>query len=146
MDEPRTDAQSIPGKMLPPSFHQRILRYAVVGGLVMGVFTGLNWLLGHRFGKDVSFVLAYPPAVTLHFWLNKKWTFGCMRTDASRQISEYLLMVLVTFVVQAVVFKLLTAFTTLPGWAAAGAANAAQMIITFLVMQYRIFGRAPGSR
>jgi putative flippase GtrA len=119
------------------------VRYAVVGGLVMGVFTGLNWLFGHRYGKDVSFVLAYPPAVTLHFWLNKKWTFGCTRTDATRQVSEYLVMVLVTFAIQAIVFKLLTEFTTLPGWVAAGAANAAQMIITFLVMQYRIFGPTP---
>lgn len=118
----------------------------MVGVLVMGVFTSLNWIFGHRFGKDVSFVLAYPPAVTLHFLLNKKWTFGCTRTDATRQVSEYLVMVLVTFVIQAIVFKLLTAFTTLPGWAAAGAANAAQMTITFLVMQYRIFGRAPAPR
>jgi putative flippase GtrA len=127
--------------MTTPTLPQRLLRYAVVGGLVMGVFTGLNWLLGHWLGKDASFILAYPPAVTLHFWLNKKWTFGCVRTDATRQVSEYLVMVLVTFAIQAAVFKVLTATTNLPGWAAAGAANAAQMIITFLAMQYRIFGR-----
>jgi hypothetical protein len=52
-------------------------------------------------------------------------------------------MVLVTFPIQAIVFKLLTTFTALPGWEAACASSAAQMIITFLVMQYRIFGRAP---
>lgn len=129
--------------MTKPTLFQRLVRYGVVGGLVMGVFTGLNWLLGHWLSKDVSFVLAYPPAVTLHFWLNKTWTFGCVRTDSGRQVSEYLVMVLVTFVIQAAVFKALTATTNLPGWAAAGAANAAQMAITFLVMQYRIFGRAP---
>jgi len=123
----------------------RILRYGVVGGLVMVVFTGLNWLLGHRFGKDVSFILAYPPAVSLHFWLNKKWTFGCTRTDAGRQVSEYLVMVLVTFLIQAAVFWLLTTTTTLPGWAAAGAANAAQMAITFFVMQFRIFRKMPNA-
>jgi putative flippase GtrA len=121
----------------------RILRYGVVGGLVMAVFTGLNWLLGHWFGKDASFILAYPPAVSLHFWLNKKWTFGCTRTDAGRQVSEYLLMVLVTFLIQAAVFKILTSTTSLPGWAAAGAANAAQMAITFFVMQFRIFRKMP---
>jgi putative flippase GtrA len=118
------------------------MRYAVVGGLVMGVFTGLNWLLGHFFGKDVSFVLAYPPAVALHFWLNKKWTFGCTRTDAGRQVSEYLVMVLITFIIQAIVFKALTTTTSLPGWAAAGAANAAQMAITFFAMQFRVFRKA----
>jgi len=115
------------------------MRYAVVGAVVMAVFTGLNWLLGLRFGKDVSFVLAYPPAVGLHFWLNKRWTFGCRRSDARRQVSEYLIMVLVTFLIQAAVFGLLTRLTAMPGWCAAGGANAAQMAITFLAMQYRIF-------
>jgi putative flippase GtrA len=120
-------------------FLARIVRYGIVGLLVMGVFTGLNWLFGHWFGKDASFVLAYPPAVALHFWLNKKWTFGCARTDATRQVSEYLLMVAVTFLIQASVFKLLTMKTSLPGWAAAGAANGAQMVITFFAMQFGIF-------
>ncbi len=123
----------------------RILRYGVVGVVVMAVFTTLNWVLGHRFGKDASFVLAYPPAVALHFWLNKVWTFGCKRTDSTRQVSEYLLMVGVTFVVQAIVFKVLTATTTMPGWAAAGAANAAQMVITYVAMQYRIFRQVQGA-
>lgn len=128
--------------LLPP-FAERILRYAIVGVLVMGVFTGLNWLLGHRLGKDFSFILAYPPAVALHFWLNKKWTFGCVRTDAGRQVSEYFLMVVVTFLIQAAVFKVLTTSTSMPGWVAAGAANAAQMAITFFAMQLRIFRNLP---
>jgi putative flippase GtrA len=128
-----------------PTLKARIIRYGIVGGLVMGVFTGLNWVFGHYFGKDVSFILAYPPAVTLHFWLNKKWTFGCVRTDAARQVSEYLLMVGVTFLIQAAVFKLLTTTTTLPGWAAAGGANAAQMAITFFAMQFGIFRKVPAA-
>lgn len=122
---------------------RRILRYAVVGVTVMAVFTSLNWLLGLRFGKDLAFLLAYPPAVGLHFWLNKHWTFGCRRTDAKRQISEYVVMVAATFLVQAAVFGILTRLAALPGWIAAGIANAAQMLITFLAMQYRIFKPRP---
>jgi putative flippase GtrA len=52
-------------------------------------------------------------------------------------------MVGVTFLVQAAVFEALTRLTALPGWAAAGLANAAQMIITFVAMQYRIFKPSP---
>ncbi len=129
-------------RLIKSELLRRILRYGVVGVVVMGVFTTLNWALGHRFSKDASFILAYPPAVGLHFWLNKVWTFGCKRTDSARQVSEYLLMVVITFAVQAVVFKLLTATTSMPGWAAAGAANAAQMVITYVAMQYRIFKHA----
>jgi len=120
-----------------------MIRYVVVGVLVMVVFSGLNWLLGHRFGKDISFLLAYPPSLALHFWLSKTWTFGCERTDHARQVSEYVVMVIVTFVIQAAVFKLLTGLTSIPGWAAAAAANAAQMAITFIAMQFRIFTNAP---
>jgi putative flippase GtrA len=121
----------------------RLVRYAVVGVVVMAVFTGLNWALEHRFGNFTSFLIAYPPAVALHFWLNKTWTFGSKRTDSARQLSEYAVMVVVTFAIQAGVFKLLTSFTGIPGWAASGCANAAQMAITFAAMQFRIFRNAP---
>jgi putative flippase GtrA len=124
--------------MLKPELISKVLRFAVVGCVVMGVFMGLNWLLGHWCGRQVSFLIAYPPALALHFSLNKWWTFGCQRTD-SRQVGEYLLMVAVTFAIQWAVFTALSAWTPLPGWLAAGAANAAQMAVTFAVMQRRIF-------
>jgi putative flippase GtrA len=129
--------------MLNPALVRRILRFGVVGGVVMGVFMGLNWLLAPRIGKDAAFLAAYVPAVALHFCLNKWWTFGCARSDSGRQVGEYLVMVLVTFLIQAAVFKLLTHFTTLPSWLAAGAANAAQIAVTFFVMQRRIFAPVP---
>jgi putative flippase GtrA len=134
----RTDPVPLARLLQSEHFH-RLLRYALVGLLVLGVFTGLNWLFGRQFGKDLSFILAYPPAAALHFWLNKKWTFGCKRTDSSRQVSEYLVMALATFAVQALVFKALTAETNLPGWAAAMSASVAQMSITFVAMQFKIF-------
>ena len=140
MDAPAPDAAS-PSR--PPALPARILRFCAVGGLVMAVFTALNWLFGLRLGKDPSFLLAYPPAVALHFWLNKTWTFGCTRPDTGRQVSEYALMVFVTFVVQAAVFKAITMLSSAPGWLAAGAANAAQMIITFVAMHLRIFRQVP---
>jgi putative flippase GtrA len=124
----------------------RLARFGIVGVTVMVFFTGLNWLFGHWLGKDASFILAYPPAVGLHFWLNRTWTFASTRTDSARQVSEYLLMVFVTFLVQAAVFKGLTTATTIPGWAAAGISNLAQMLLTFLAMQFRVFrsARDPG--
>ncbi len=112
----------------------------------MGVFTGLNWLLAPMLGEDPAFLVAYVPAVALHFCLNKWWTFGCTRQDSGRQLGEYFAMVLVTFLIQAAVFKLLTHFTELPSWIAAGVANVAQMAVTFVAMQRRIFsGQAGGA-
>ena len=121
----------------------RLMRFGLVGATVMVFFSGLNWLFGLRLGKALSFLLAYPPALALHFYLNKRWTFGHRQAASARQVSEYIVMVLVTFAIQASVFKLLTTMTGIPGWAGAAAANAAQMAVTFVAMQFRIFRSVP---
>jgi putative flippase GtrA len=120
-------------------------RFAVVGLLVMGVFMALNGLFASYFSKSTAFNLSYPPALALHFWLNKTWTFGGSGGSTRRQVPEYLAMAAVTYLIQSAIFQILVRGTGIPGWLAAGCANAAQMIITFLVMQYRIFRRGPVS-
>jgi putative flippase GtrA len=124
---------------IKPELIRRLLRFAFVGGMVMAVFMGLNWLLGCWINPQVAFLLAYPPALALHYMLNKWWAFGCVRTDSTRQITEYLGMVAVTFVVQYGVFWLAHDRFGLVGWLSAGVANAAQMALTFVIMQRRVF-------
>ena len=121
----------------------RLARFAVVGGTVAASFMALNWLFERLVGKQAAFFLAYPPSVLLHFCLNKWWTFGCRGGDTRRQIGEYLVMVAVAFVIQWGVFKVLSTLTTWPGPLEAGLANVAQMALTFVVMQRRIFGARP---
>lgn len=128
--------------MFKPELILRVLRFAAVGVVVMAFFMGMNWLFGRVVHAQVAFLLAYPPAVMLHFCLSKWWTFGDRSTVSRRQVSEYILMVLVTFGLQWVVFTTVMMATRAPGWLAAGVANAVQMIVTFLVMQRRIFARA----
>jgi len=118
----------------------RLLRFAAVGVIVAGTFMGLNWLLGRGMGRQAAFLLSYPPALALHFCLNKWWTFDSQRTDTTRQVGEYLGMVAVTFLLQWAVFTALARWTQLPAWLEAGLANVAQMGVTFLFMQIRIFG------
>jgi putative flippase GtrA len=124
---------------LKPELIRRLVRFAVVGGTVMFFFMGLNWVLGRVISATAAFLLAYPPALALHYSLNKWWTFGCERTDVMRQVSEYLAMVAVTFVVQWAFFWLAHDQLGLAGWLAAGIANAAQMALTFVIMQRKVF-------
>lgn len=121
---------------------RRVFRFAVVGATVMFFFMGLNWLFGRWVGASMAFLLAYPPALILHYVLNKWWTFGCERTDTIRQVSEYLGMVLVTFIVQYVFFWIAHEKMGLAGWLSAGFANAAQMVLSFVIMQRRVFASA----
>jgi len=127
---------------LKPELIQRLIRFAVVGVIVMVFFMGLNWLFGRWWSPTTAFLVAYPPAVALHFCLNKWWTFGCARSDMGRQVTEYLVMVAVTFVVQYGFFWLAHNWCGLPGWVAAGVANAAQMALSFVIMQRKVFARA----
>lgn len=120
---------------------RRLVRFAIVGLTVMAFFMGLNAVLGHWFGAQAAFLISYVPALALHFTLNKFWTFGCRRTDAGRQLAEYLGMVAVTFVVQWCVFSFVHGTLGIRPWLAAGIANAAQMALSFVFMQVRIFGR-----
>jgi putative flippase GtrA len=132
--------------MLKSDLILKLLRFAAVGLAVMGVFMGLNWFLGHWLGEQVAFLCAYPPAVALHFFLNKRWTFADQRAASARQVGEYAVMVGVTFVIQWGVFTTLRTWTTWPGWLAAGAANVAQMAVSFLMMQVRVFAAGREAR
>lgn len=127
---------------IKPELVRRLVRFAVVGLVVMVFFMGLNWLFGRWAGATGAFLLAYPPALVLHYALNKWWTFGCARTDTARQVSEYLGMVAVTFVVQYGFFWLAHDRFGWPGWFSAGFANAAQMALSFVIMQRRVFAGA----
>jgi putative flippase GtrA len=110
---------------------------------VTGCFTALNWLFDHWLSKNTALFFAYPPTVLLHYTLHKWWTFGSRSETAPRQIGEYLVMVVVAFVIQWGVFQLLSRWTAWPGWVEAGLASLAQMSLTFAVMQRRIFGARP---
>lgn len=132
-------------QMINPILFKQLVRFAVVGGTVMVFFMALNWVLAPHLGTQGGFLAAYPPAVALHFALNKWWTFGSTRRDAGRQVAEYLAMVAVTFVIQWAVFSAMQAVTTLPSWFNAGVANAVQMGVTFGVMRWRVFAKGAAS-
>jgi putative flippase GtrA len=122
----------------------KLLRFATVGIAVMVVFMGLNWLFGRSMGAQAAFLCAYPPALLLHFLLNKLWTFEDRGKVSGRQVREYVFMVGVTFAIQWAAFTAVRAWTTWPAWAAAGLANVAQMAASFLLMQARVFAlRSP---
>lgn len=128
---------------ISPKLIRRVLRFGCVGLIVMLAFVGLNALFGRWWSGQVAFLVAYPVAVTIHFLLNKWWTFEAGGAGGTgRQVRDYVVMVAVTFMIQWGVFTGLTAWTTLAAWLAAGIANVVQMGITFVAMQRRVFAPA----
>lgn len=130
--------------MVSPSLSRKLVRFAIVGVVVTGSFMALNWCFGHWMGPDLAYLASYPLAVALHFALNKLWTFGDRGGVKSRQVSEYAVMMVTAFLIQTAVFKLLIHYTATPSWLASGLASVAQMALSFLYMQRRIFNLANG--
>ena len=120
----------------------RVLRFAIVGGGVTTVFMGLNWLFAPKLGAEGAYLAAYPLAVALHFCLNKWWTFEDQGTVKKKQAAQYLALMLVAFLIQTAVFKALLHYTSTASWLASGIATVAQMALSFLVMQRRVFAPA----
>lgn len=111
-------------------------------GLTVAVFfAGLNALFSRAFGfgPQVCFLLAYPPALALHFLLNKLWTFSDRTSTTHHQLGEYFFSVIVTFLVQWPAFLLLQKGLGLRGWVSAFGANLLQMSVSFALLRWRVF-------
>ncbi len=126
--------------MFKQEFILQVWRFALVGGVVTIFFMSLNWLLAPLLGEVGAYFVAYPWPVILHFCLNKWWTFRDQRAVEVFQVSKYLGMTLLAFVIQTAIFKLLLAFTEMPSWLASGLASAGQVVIAFLVLRAWVFG------
>jgi putative flippase GtrA len=119
----------------------RLVRFACVGVIVTLFFMALNKVLSQAlgWGAQAAFLASYPPALALHFGLNKWWTFGDRRSTSARHVGDYLFSVVATFLIQWPAFNALHGILHLAGWAAAGGANAIQMIASYLLLKQRVF-------
>lgn len=124
---------------LPRESLLRLLRFGTVGVSVMVFFMALNWALGRVLAPQLAFLAAYPPALLLHYLLNKRWTFADPTPTDSRKVADYLHTALVTFLIQWPVFTLAQSALGCPAWLAAGVSNLTQMTASFLLLQWRVF-------
>lgn len=119
--------------------YSRLVRFGAVGLLVMVFFMAANGLLGRWLGGQGAFLAAYPLALLLHYHLNKWWSFADPTPTDARKVGDYLHTVVVTFLVQWPIFTFLGGVLGWPGWLAAGCANLAQMGVSFVMLQWRVF-------
>jgi putative flippase GtrA len=125
---------------------RRIVRFGCVGIAVTLFFMGLNKALSLAFGlgAQTAFLASYPPALALHFGLNKWWTFSDRRATSARHVGEYLFSVVATFLIQWPAFTVLHGIFQLRGWIAAGGANAIQMVASYVLLKQRVFNAESG--
>jgi putative flippase GtrA len=84
----------------------RFARFCAVGGFVTGLDLLSVALLSQWLTPFAAVSLSYLIAVSCHFSLNKFWVFRCSREDYLRQIIQYLLAALLTWLTTVCVVNL----------------------------------------
>jgi len=119
----------------------RFLRFCAVGGTVAAVDFSAVWLLSQVLQPLVAVSIAYFAAVTCHFLLNKFWVFRCSRSDYLRQLLQYLVVVIASWLTTVIIVHFcLSSFTTNVLIAKLFAVPPATLV-TFLLMQFFVFRR-----
>jgi putative flippase GtrA len=123
----------------------KLARFAVVGALVAGVHSLLIWYFHNvvQWGPRTSYWAGYFPAVATHFCLTKWWTFRCQRRDLLRQLGHYAMAAAVAAAMQFAVYHVALVLITANANLAYLIAAAVGMGLSFLLMQWKVFGTEP---
>jgi putative flippase GtrA len=91
----------------------RFLRFCIVGVTVASIDFGLVWFFSGWTPPLVAVSIAYFTAVCCHFLLNKMWVFQCRRSDYIRQLIQYSVVVVASWLTTiTIVHFCLSSFTT----------------------------------
>jgi putative flippase GtrA len=91
---------------------RRVIYFLIVGALVCGVDFGTLSVLKRLLPTMAAVSIAYAAGVSTHFCLNKWWVFESRTPVNFREVTRYLLMVLVCWLCTvAVVWAMLHLFT-----------------------------------
>ena len=121
----------------------KVTRAGVTGAAVAALNFAALWILVHLFGPRVSFSLAFLIALAAHFVLSKVWTFRDRSAAWGRQISQYLVVALISYLIQLAVFQSAMSFLGLRVFAANAVAVLVGAVVGFLLMHSWVF---PGNR
>jgi putative flippase GtrA len=120
----------------------RLVRFLVVGGCSAVVDFSTLWMLNGRLAPTVAFSCAYVVGIVTHFLLNKYWTFHCVRTDLLKQVMEYLVVLLITYLVQLVCFRAGLAVFHQNIYLAKVVAIPPSTLVGFCLLKIRVFREA----
>ena len=132
--------------MLKQELIMKLARFGVTGGLSAVTLIGLTQLFANFYGKQIGFLLAYPFALLIHFALNKWWTFGSRERVTGRQVRDYALLSVATFLLQWSVFTAVVTWTKAPLKVATLCSIASQLALSFIIMERRVFATRAAAR
>lgn len=119
----------------------RLLRFLVVGGGA-ALFQFLLLPVLKKWMRDTpAFTLSWAISTAGHYFANRFWALPSSRPDTAQQVGEYLLAVGVNYLISLLMFRLLRRkFNLSAKWAALWAVPPST-VVSFLILNYRVFGR-----
>jgi putative flippase GtrA len=140
------------GYLLLPSverqaFFPKVTRAATTGAVVAALNFVSLWIFVHIFSPRVSFSLAFLIALAAHFTLSKFWTFRDRSAEWARQIWQYLIVALISYLIQLTLFQSAITFLGLRVFEANAVAIVVGTIAGFSLMHSWVFSsdQAPRS-
>lgn len=119
----------------------RLLRFLVVGGGTALVQVAVLRALQARCGETLAFSLSWVVSTAIHYFASRFWALPSGRNDTVQQLGEYLLVVVVSYLINLGAFKLLRSrFKLSATWATLWAIPPSTVVV-FLILNYRVFGR-----
>ena len=127
------------GKLTDRVTQVRFFRFVIVGGLVAMVQFSVLAFARNYWGANASLTAGFILATATHYGLNKIWALPSERRDTGRQFGEYMMTVLLSYLINMGVFNLAHAVLGLSMmWAALCAVPPATLAV-FLLLNYRVF-------
>jgi putative flippase GtrA len=123
----------------------RLIRFCLVGGVVALFDFVLIWILIRGMPRLAAVAVAYLPAVSLHFCLNRWWVFAAADAPATGQLGRYGLTVVACWACTVGVTAFALATVTANVFLAKALAIPAATLLGFLLMRGYVFRRPPSS-
>jgi len=121
------------------AFFLKVLRAGGTGAAAAVINFAALWVFVRFFSPRVSFSLAFLLAVAAHFTLSKFWTFQDRSAAWGRQIWQYLLVALLSYLIQFSIFQSTMSFLGLGVFTANTAAILVGTLFGFLLMHLWVF-------
>jgi putative flippase GtrA len=119
----------------------RFLRFLAVGGTAYLVQVASMQLFLNGLGTNRAFTLSFLCSTSTHYTLNRFWALPSTRADTWRQLGEYLVAAMVSYVINFSLFRLcLDVFGLGKLWSTAVAVPPSTLVV-FLLLNYRVFRR-----
>jgi putative flippase GtrA len=121
------------------AFFLKVMRAGGTGAAAAAINFACLWTFVRFFSPRVSFSLSFLLALAAHFILSKFWTFRDRSRAWGRQIWQYLLVAMISYLIQLSVFQSAMSFLGLNVFGANAAAILVGTGVSFLLMHSWVF-------